>query len=185
MKSYSGVQSSVVRPHLCQLLQSPVSLHCVVPPGPDSNLVPGGQVTELPRHLAAAQTLRPAVRHAVLAVQTEQTVVAAGAAVVAAALQTASVVSRTVLQTGGQAQVLLVSQAALAPRLAVGPQTRQPPPLWPGLAAVLTLRQHVDQLAVDQGGQRHARVRVPQPGGGRGAGGRLKQQTVNRGSQSS
>ena len=130
-------------------------------------------MTELPRHLAAAQTLRPAVRHAVLAVQTEQTVVAAGAAVVAAALQTASVVSRAVLQTGGQAQVLLVSQAALAPGLR---RESQPSPPGPGLAAVLALGQHRHQLAVDQRGQRHARVRVPQLRGGRGAGGWLEQE---------
>ena len=94
---------------------------------------------------------------------------------VAAAVQTASVVSRGVLQTGRQPQVLLVSQTALAPSL--GCQS-QPPP-GPGLAAVLALRQDGHQLAVDQGGQRHAGVRVPQPGRGRtcsrGSGGRLKQ----------
>ena len=131
-------------------------------------------MTEL-THLAAAKTLRSTVCHPVVTVQTEETVVTAGAAVVAATVQTASVVSRGVLKAGWQSQVLLVSQTALAPSL--GCQS-QPPP-GHRLAAVLALRQDRHQLAVDQRGQRHAGVRVPQPGRGRGcsrgSGGRLKQ----------
>ena len=147
----------------------------MVPPGSHSDLMPGGQMTEL-THLATAETLRPAVGHPVVAVQAEETVVAAGAAVVTAAVKTASVVSRAVLEAGRQPQVLLVRQAALAPGL--GCQS-QPPGSGPGLAAVLTLCQHRDQLTVDQRGQRHAGVRVPQPRRGRGfrdsgaSGGRL------------
>ena len=152
----------------------------MVPPGSDGDLMPGGQMTEL-THLAAAETLRPAVGDPVVAVQTEETVVTAGAAVVAAAVQTASVVSRGVLEAGRQPQVLLVSQTALAPSL--GCQS-QPPP-GHRLAAVLALRQDRHKLAVDQRGKRHAGVRVPQPGRGRGcsrgSGGRLKQQALVRG----
>ena len=52
----------------------------MVPLRSDRHLVSGGLVAEL-THLGAAETLRAAVSDAVLAVQTEQTVVAAGAVV--------------------------------------------------------------------------------------------------------
>ena len=133
-------------------------------------------MTEL-TDLATAETLCPAVGHPVVAVQTEETVVTAGAAVVAAALQTPGVSCRGVLQAGRQPQVLLVSQAALTPSL----RCQSQPPPGPGLAAVLALGQHRHQLTVDQRGQRHARVRVPQPRRGRRSGGsgrRLKQRAL-------
>ena len=140
--------------------------HRVVPLGSDGHLVPGCQVVELP-HLTAPQTLGPAVRHAVLTVQAEQTVVAAGA-VVAAGVETPGVVRRRVLQTGGQTQVLLVSQADLAPDLpAQSPRPR--------LAAVLALGQDGEELCVDEGGQGHAGGGGSQLGRGRGRSRALQQ----------
>ena len=115
----------------------------MVPLRSDRHLVSGRLVGEL-THLGAAETLRAAVSDAVLAVQTEQTVVAAGA-VVAAGVEAPGVVRWRVLQAGRQSQVLLVCQAALTARLAgqpAGPRAR--------LAAVLTLGQHRQQLRVDQ-----------------------------------
>ena len=128
----------------------------MVPLGSDGHLVPGRQVVELP-HLPAPETLGPAVRHAVVAVQAEQTVVTAGA-VVTAGVEAPGVVRRGVLEAGRQPQVLLVRQAALAPHLPPGPR----------LAAVLALRQDGEQLRVDEGGERHAGARPSQLGRGRG-----------------
>ena len=114
-----------MKPHLRQLLQPPVPGDGVVAARSDRKLVARRLVAQLTRGRAdrllrlgpgvEAQGLRPAVgdpapaqgRVEAAAVEAEQGVVAAGA-VVAAGEGAARVVPGTVLDAGGQPQVLLV-----------------------------------------------------------------------------
>ena len=155
--------------YLHKLLQFSVLGDGMVPLGPDGHLVTRCLMTEAGSGswswMTGAKTLRSAVRDLVVAVKTQERVVAARTVMTTwmfarVKAPTSRVVSRGVLDTGRKSKILLVSQTPITSGLAV-----HVPVLGHvhGLRApVMTLRQHGEKLGVNKTRKNNGRTRVPQ-----------------------